>query len=113
MGFSLRHFGGNSYVISGIPALAGQCAAQELLLDMLAQFGSESGQADRENRFDRILASIACRAAVKAGSRLTVAEMEALLDRMARADLFSHCPHGRPVWKNISRAEVKKWFHRT
>jgi DNA mismatch repair protein MutL len=84
-----------------------------LLLDMLAQFGSESGQADRENRFDRILASIACRAAVKAGSRLTVAEMEALLDRMARADLFSHCPHGRPVWKNISRAEVKKWFHRT
>lgn len=113
MGFSLRHFGGNSYVISGIPALAGQCAPQELLLDMLAQFGSESGQADRENRFDRILATIACRAAVKAGSRLTVAEMEALLDRMARADLFSHCPHGRPVWKNISRAEVKKWFHRT
>jgi DNA mismatch repair protein MutL len=113
MGFSLRHFGGNSYVISGIPALAGQCAAQELLLDMLAQFGSESGQADRENRFDRILATIACRAAVKAGSRLTFEEMEALLDRMARADLFSHCPHGRPVWKNISRAEMKKWFHRT
>jgi DNA mismatch repair protein MutL len=113
MGFALRHFGGNSYVISGIPALAGQCAAQELLLDMLAQFGSESGQADRENRFDRILATIACRAAVKAGCRLTADEMEALLERMARADLFSHCPHGRPVWKNISRAEMKKWFHRT
>ncbi len=113
MGFALRHFGGNSYVISAIPALAGRCAARELLLDMLAQFGSESGHADRENRFDRILATIACRAAVKAGSRLTFAEMEALLDRMARADLFSHCPHGRPVWKNISRAEMKKWFHRT
>jgi DNA mismatch repair protein MutL len=113
MGFSLRHFGGNSYVISGIPALAGQCAPQGLLLDMLEQFGSENGQADRENRFDRILATMACRAAVKAGARLTTKEIEALLDRMVKADLFSHCPHGRPVWKNISRLEIKKWFHRT
>lgn len=113
MGFSLRHFGGNSYVISGIPALAGQCAPQGLLLDMLEQFGSENGMADRENRFDRILATMACRAAVKAGARLTIKEIEVLLDRMVKADLFSHCPHGRPVWKNISRLEIKKWFHRT
>lgn len=113
MGFSLRHFGGNSYVISGLPALAGQCAPQGLLLDMLEQFGNENGQADRENRFDRILATMACRAAVKAGARLTMKEIEALLDRMIKADLFSHCPHGRPVWKIISRAEIKKWFHRT
>lgn len=112
MGFALRHFGGNSYVISGVPALAGKSPPQELLLDMLEQFGSESGHADRENRLDRILATMACRAAVKAGARLSTREIEALLDRMARADLFSHCPHGRPVWKIINRLEVRKWFHR-
>jgi len=113
MGFSLRHFGGNTYVISAIPGLAGRCAAGELLLDMLEQFGAENGGAARENRFDHILATMACRAAVKAGARLSEKEIEALLERMAKADLFSHCPHGRPVWKNISRAEIKKWFHRT
>jgi DNA mismatch repair protein MutL len=112
MGFALRHFGGNAYVISGVPALAGQCPAQELLLDMLEQFGSESGQGERENRIDRILATMACRAAVKAGTRLSNREIEALLERMAGADLFSHCPHGRPVWKTISRMEIRKWFHR-
>ncbi|KGO33957.1 MAG: DNA mismatch repair endonuclease MutL [Desulfoprunum sp.] len=112
MGFALRHFGGNAYVISGVPALAGQCPPQELLLDMLEQFGSESGQGERENRIDRILATMACRAAVKAGARLSTREIEALLDRMARADLFSHCPHGRPVWKTIGRMEIRKWFHR-
>mgnify|MGYP001347491303 CR=1 FL=1 len=112
MGFALRHFGGNAYVISGVPALAGQCPPQELLLDMLEQFGSESGQGERENRIDRILATMACRAAVKAGARLSAREIEVLLERMARADLFSHCPHGRPVWKTISRTEIRKWFHR-
>jgi len=113
MGFALRHFGGNTYVIAGVPALAGQCPPQELLLDMLGQFGSESGQGERENRIDRILATMACRAAVKAGARLSAREIEALLERMARADLLSHCPHGRPVWKTISRTEIRKWFHRT
>ena len=113
MGFSLRHFGGNTYVVSAIPALAGQCAAGELLLDMLEQFGNETGGVARENRFDSILASMACRAAVKAGARLSTREIEALLERMAKADLFSHCPHGRPVWKIFSRTEVKKWFHRS
>ena len=112
MGFTLRHFGGNSYVISGVPAMAGRIPPQELLLDMLEQFGSESGHSERENRLDRILATMACRAAVKAGARLSIREIEALLDRMARADLFSHCPHGRPVWKIIDRLEVRKWFHR-
>jgi len=113
MGFSLRHFGGNAYVISAIPALAGQCAAGELLLDMLEQFGNENGGVARENRFDSILASMACRAAVKAGASLSTKEIEALLERMAKADLFSHCPHGRPVWKIFTRTEVKKWFHRS
>ncbi len=112
MGFSLRHFGGNSFVISAVPALAGLSPPQELLLDMLEQFGSESGHAERENRLDRILATMACRAAVKAGARLSTQEIESLLERMAKADLFSHCPHGRPVWKIIGRTEVRKWFHR-
>ncbi len=113
MGFALRHFGGNTYIISAIPALAGQCAAGELLLDMLEQFGNENGARPRDNRFDSILASMACRAAVKSGVSLTTEEIEALLARMAKEELFSHCPHGRPVWKIFSRTEVKKWFHRS
>jgi DNA mismatch repair protein MutL len=112
MGFSLSHFGGNSFVIAGVPALAGQSPPQELLLDMLEQFGSESGHNERENRLDRILATMACRAAVKAGAALSTREIESLLERMAKADLFSHCPHGRPVWKIIDRMEIRKWFHR-
>ncbi|BCL61253.1 hypothetical protein DGMP_19460 [Desulfomarina profundi] len=55
---------------------------------------------------------MACRAAVKAGTELSEPEINNLLDEMAAADLFSHCPHGRPVVKQFSTLEVKKWFHR-
>jgi DNA mismatch repair protein MutL len=116
MGFGVREFGGNSYIISAIPALAGQCSPTELFLDILEQFGSEGGSGSNMNgggRLDTILSTMACRAAVKAGTALSTREIDSLLGRMARADLFSHCPHGRPVVKQFSKNEVKKWFFRT
>jgi DNA mismatch repair protein MutL len=113
MGFSIREFGGNTYIISAIPALAGTANPRELFLDILERFGSESSGGDKGGFLDTILASMACKAAVKAGTTLTRAEIDKLLDEMARADLFSHCPHGRPVLKQFSRDEIKKWFYRT
>lgn len=113
MGFQVRDFGGNSFIISAIPALAGQSAPAELFLDILAQFGDDSEKRDGTNRLDDILASLACKAAVKSGDRLHAKEVDDLLAQMARADLFSHCPHGRPVVKQFSDTDVKKWFHRT
>lgn len=112
MGFSIRDFGGNSFVISAIPALAGHSSASELFLDILEQFGSDKGNSGA-NRLDDILADIACKAAIKAGHDLQLIEMEALLNRMAKADLFSHCPHGRPVYKQFNQNDIKKWFYRT
>ncbi len=114
MGFSIRDFGGNSFVISAIPALAGQTNPTALFLDILEQFGSEKSTVNEgANRLNDILADIACKAAIKAGHDLKPIEMEALLDRMVKADLFSHCPHGRPVFKQFTQNDIKKWFHRT
>lgn len=113
MGFSLREFGGNSYIISAVPAIISRSNPSELLMDVLEQFGSESTHRDSGEIIDTILSTMACRAAVKAGTSLSVREIEALLDKMAEADLFSHCPHGRPVVKQFTMNEIKKWFHRT
>lgn len=116
IGFSLRDFGGNTFVISAIPAMAKTIAGKELLLDVLKQFGSEAG--NRSNTkggeiLDDILASMACKAAIKANTALSHREIEALLNEMADAEMFSHCPHGRPVTKIFLRDEIKKWFYRT
>ena len=112
MGFSFSEFGGNSYVISAVPALAGKCPASVLFFDVLASFGSEEGQS-ASGRMEHILATMACKAAVRSGDELSFSEIDGLLDGMAKADLFSHCPHGRPVLRSFSDQEMKKWFYRT
>jgi DNA mismatch repair protein MutL len=93
--------------------MAGQCNPGELFVDILARFGNADEKKGKGSILDDILASMACKAAVKAGDTLHALEIDALLTRMARADLFSHCPHGRPVLKYFTAMEVKKWFHRT
>ena len=113
MGFSIREFGGSSYVISAIPALGRHMAASELFLDILEQFGASSSNKREGSMLEDVLASMACKAAVKAGDKLPTEEIEALLNNMVKADLFSHCPHGRPVLKNFSANDIKKWFHRS
>jgi DNA mismatch repair protein MutL len=112
MGFSIRDFGGNTFIISAIPALAGSTNPRDLFLDILDQFGSEISS-DRGGCLDTVLATMACKAAVKAGTALSSLEIDKLLSEMAKADLFSHCPHGRPVVKQFTRDEVKRWFYRT
>jgi DNA mismatch repair protein MutL len=112
LGFTVREFGGNTYIISAVPALAGTTNPRELFLDILEQFGSEQNRGDGGGFLDTILATMACRAAVKAGTTLSTPEIETLLNEMTKADLFSHCPHGRPVVKQFTRDEVKKWFYR-
>ncbi|WP_457577116.1 DNA mismatch repair endonuclease MutL [Desulfomarina sp.] len=110
MGFSIREFGGNSYIISAVPAFAVSINPAALFNDILEQFG---GEEKGGGLVDTILATMACKAAVKAGTELSEPEIKNLLDEMAAANLFSHCPHGRPVVKQFSTSEVKKWFHRT
>lgn len=113
MGFSIRDFGDNSYVISAVPALGSHISPSDLFLDVLEQFGAAQSKQANGSLLEDILASMACKSAVKAGDSLSPEEIEALLNNMARADLFSHCPHGRPVLKQFSDADIKKWFHRT
>ncbi|TKB10656.1 DNA mismatch repair endonuclease MutL [Desulforhopalus sp. IMCC35007] len=112
MGFTVNEFGGNTFVISAVPALAGLSNPRELFLDILEQFGSEQNRGGG-GVLDNILANMACKAAVKAGTSLSTREIDNLLNNMAQANLFSHCPHGRPVIKRFSTDDVKKWFYRT
>jgi DNA mismatch repair protein MutL len=113
LGFTIREFGGNSYVIAAVPALTGQRSGSAVFFDVLEGFGSESSRKSPGGILDNILATMACKAAVRSGDKLSQEEIDALLTSMAEADLFSHCPHGRPVMKSFTDAEIQKWFYRT
>ncbi|MHB8808869.1 MAG: DNA mismatch repair endonuclease MutL [Desulfobulbaceae bacterium] len=115
LGFGLEHFGDETWVVKSVPALAARIEPRELLLEILDGLAEGSGRESTGSipgRIDHLLATMACKAAVKAGNRLEPEEMLGLLTRMGGSDFFSHCPHGRPVFRSFSAREMGQWFKR-
>ena len=113
LGFALQGFGGDTLLIQAVPAVLGHLPASEALRGVLASYLDDPGPGPEARRREDILAGMACKAAIKAGRRLAEPEAASLLERMRRAGIFSHCPHGRPVCKCFSRQEIERWFKRT
>ena len=115
LGLQAQHFGDATFVIKAVPALFRQEDPGSLLrevLDGLRGTRREEGKRPLTQVVDDLLASMACKAAIKAGNRLQPEEMLKLLERMEESRVFSHCPHGRPVMKSFTAQEVERWFHR-
>ncbi|HBE72868.1 MAG TPA: hypothetical protein DDW31_02015 [candidate division Zixibacteria bacterium] len=115
LGLHVEHFGDATYVIKAAPALVSHVDPGILLREVLDGLrGPVRNEAARlvPQAVDDLLASMACKAAVKAGNRLQPVEMLKLLAQMEAGAVFSHCPHGRPVIKTFSVQEVERWFHR-
>ena len=115
LGLAVAPFGDATAVIKAVPALVSQIDSGALLREILDALRSaparETGR-PVPRTIDDLLASMACKAAVKAGNRLQPVEMLKLLAQMETSPVFSHCPHGRPVLKSFSAREVERWFHR-
>lgn len=115
LGFEIVMFGGTTCLVKALPASLVAVDPAPLLMEILDSLrgmsAREAGQV-LPAPIDALLASMACKAAIKAGNRLQPEEIRALLQQMEEARVFSHCPHGRPVLRAFDRREVEKWFHR-
>ena len=119
LGLVAEEFGGDNYIIKAVPAVISHLDPEEILTGILMEFsgpeyGQEKGRKRSDaTRLDDILSSLACKAAIKAGQNLNTLEMQELLKLMQESRAFTHCPHGRPVVRMFSSADIKKWFHRS
>ncbi|MCK4839316.1 MAG: DNA mismatch repair endonuclease MutL [Desulfobulbaceae bacterium] len=116
MGIDIQEFGGTTYVLKGVPAMMAHVPPEEILrgvLDQFAGIGTSKDRGGSARRLDSILSVMACKAAIKANQSLSHLEMKGLLDEMVKNNVFSHCPHGRPVVRKFSASEIQKWFYRT
>lgn len=114
LGFTLQHFGEETWVIKSVPATVGYLDPSELFFDSLAKLvaGGNRKKISISDRIDLLLSNMACKAAVKSGDRLSPKEMLELLEQMQSSEFFSHCPHGRPVIRIFSKRDIEKWFYR-
>ncbi len=110
LGFELQRTQSDGVELSAVPASIPAGQEERVLEEILAE--PTDSEHLRSNVIERLLATLACKAAVKAGQPLTEAEMQELISELQRCQLPYVCPHGRPVVVELSRAELDRLFER-
>lgn len=112
LGFELEPFGGRAFTLTAVPQLLAGSDPQRLVADMAEELAEIGRGSTLTSAFDQVLMRLACHAMIRANQPLARVEMEELLRELATIDLGSHCPHGRPVVRRLTRSEVERMFHR-
>lgn len=110
-GFDIEVFGGNSIAIREVPMMLGKPNVKDLFYDIIENLKALGSGKTIDVKYDKI-ASLACKAAVKANDRLSDKEMEVLIEDLRYIDEPFTCPHGRPTIIKIGLQELEKRFKR-
>ncbi len=110
VGYDVESFGDRSISLRSVPFVMGSAEAKPSFMNILGSLDRISAAA-KEERADEI-AVMACKAAVKAGDRLTDSEIESLITQMLSTGASPTCPHGRPVSRKLTKREIEKLFRR-
>jgi DNA mismatch repair protein MutL len=113
LGIELAPFGPRTMAIQAFPTLLSRAAPLDFVRDMLDLLSEKGPALDAEALLEELLNMAACKAAIKAGQKLSDAEIEHLLAERQTFDSAGHCPHGRPTTIKLSLRELEKQFRRT
>jgi DNA mismatch repair protein MutL len=112
MGFEVESFGDNTVRVTAVPALLRTEDSSKALLALADDLEGLDRGAKVQEALQRIAATTACHAAVKANDPLTYEKMAHILEELRATAYSTVCPHGRPVMLRLTRREIEKNFDR-
>ena len=110
-GFELEEFGENTIKLSGVPNICIDLDTKELFLETLDEINTVARTAKQEIE-EKFIATVACKAAVKANMALTKEEVDSLMEQLLKLPNPFTCPHGRPTAIKMNKNEIEKKFAR-
>jgi DNA mismatch repair protein MutL len=113
LGVQIEPFGGDTILVRSYPAMLANIRPQEMLRGLVDQLVAGGKTPERRDLLDELLHMISCKAAIKAGDRLTPDEIAALLEQRHLVQDTHHCPHGRPTALVFTREDLDRQFKRT
>ena len=113
LGIELVPFGPRTYAVQAFPTLLAKTAVVDFVQDLIDLITDKGASLDTQSLLDEILDMAACKAAIKAGQKLSDNEIEQLLADREKTEFTNRCPHGRPTTIKFSIAELQKQFKRT
>ncbi len=114
LGFEFERFGDGALLVQAVPSPHAYFDAERCMREMIDELvhGSELMKGAR-NQNERVAMSFACKAAIKAGQKLSDEEMQELFDQLFATELPYHDIHGRPTTVNLRLDELRRSFGRT
>ena len=110
-GFTLEEFGENTIKLTGVPTVCIDLNTKELFLETLDEINTVARTAKQEKE-EKFIATVACKAAVKANMALTEEEVEKLMDELLKLPNPFTCPHGRPTVIKMTKYDIERKFAR-
>jgi DNA mismatch repair protein MutL len=112
LGFAIKFSSKNFITIEGVPEDVVAGSEEKILIDLIDEYLTNQREKKLEQR-DNIAKSYSCKAAIKAGDKMTDREMRLLIDQLFATSMPYVCPHGRPILVKISLDEFDRRFGRT
>lgn len=112
LGLVLEGFGTGAVVVREVPALLGDVAVQNLVRDLADAIAEYDSVLPLKEKLEEVCGTMACHGSVRAGRRLTLDEMNALLRQMEATPHSGQCNHGRPTYVELKLADIEKLFGR-
>ncbi|WP_439542375.1 DNA mismatch repair endonuclease MutL [Hyphomicrobium sp.] len=112
LGVVVDRFGPGAVVVREVPALLGTTDIDGLVKDLAADLIADGTAAPLRDRLEAVASRMACHGSVRAGRRLTAAEMNALLREMEATPFSGQCNHGRPTYVELKLGDIERLFGR-
>lgn len=109
LGFEIEWFGENTIAIRAVPVIMGEPCSGNLFNEILDSLEENSKTA---SPLEKIVISMACKNSIKAGTSITMEEIQELMRRLGETKSPYTCPHGRPTLISMSQYELEKKFKR-
>jgi DNA mismatch repair protein MutL len=112
LGLVLETFGPGAVVVREVPALLGETDVAGLVRDLADEIAELGDALGLKERLEEVCGTLACHGSVRAGRRLSPAEMNALLREMEATPHSGQCNHGRPTYVELKLADIERLFGR-
>jgi DNA mismatch repair protein MutL len=111
-GLELEAFSSTAVLVRATPALLGNPDIRSLILDLLDEIRESGENINLKGRLEEICSSMACHGSIRAGRKLTLEEMNALLRQMEGTPYSGQCNHGRPTYVELKKTDIERLFGR-
>lgn len=107
-GYEIQKLSDTEIIFKKVPQVIAHVKVKDILADILANLSGEINNIE-----EKMLVTMSCKAAVKAGAELNMWQMEELIKKWKTTEKPYTCPHGRPILKTFSEKEIGAFFQRT